>query len=237
MTHAERFAKGYQPDGTYGLKSADEIHWSAKTGNASVYTTAGDEARWVDALFNGHVLSTASRAAVLDTSMSVGYGWFKSENKRFGDTAYYMNGRAPGFASFVLYLPHAQTTVVIMSNIYSSATTTIGYDVAAVSLGLPYEPLHVGVHPPSALELKTCAGTFQFGPDFYQANAKVALIANGQELSMRWPSGDVSALIPLDRNHFVDRSYWEEVKIERGASGKPTALVYGHFQGKASSPQ
>jgi CubicO group peptidase (beta-lactamase class C family) len=237
MTHAEPMAKGYQPEGTYGLKSADEIHWSAKTGNASVYTTARDEARWVDALFNGHVLSTASRAAVLDTSMSVGYGWFKSENKRFGDTAYYMNGRAPGFASFVLYLPHAQTTVVIMSNIYSSATTTIGYDVAALSLGLPYEPFHVRVHPPSAPELKTCTGTFQFGPDFYQANAKVALIANGQKLSMRWPSGDVSALIPLDRNRFVDRSYWEEVKIERGASGKPTALVYGHFQGMASSPQ
>jgi hypothetical protein len=28
-------------------------------------------------------------------SMSVGYGWFQSENKWFGDTAYYMNGRAP----------------------------------------------------------------------------------------------------------------------------------------------
>jgi CubicO group peptidase (beta-lactamase class C family) len=237
MTHAIRMAKGYQPEGTYGLKPAGAIHWSAKTGNASVYTTAGDEARWVHALFSGHVLSAASRAAVLDTSMRVGYGWFKSDNKRFGETAYYMNGRAPGFASFVLYLPHAQTTVVVLSNIYSSATTTIGYDIAALSLGLPYEPFHVRVHAPSPTELKTCTGTFQFGPDFYQANAKVALIANGQELSMRWPSGDVSALIPLGRDHFVDRSYWEEVKIERDASGKPTALVYDHFQGKASSPQ
>lgn len=236
-THATRVAKGYEPEGTYGLKPARAIHWSAKTGNGSVYTTAGDEARWVDALFNGHVLSAASRAAVLDTSMRVGYGWIKSENKRFGETAYYMNGRAPGFASFVLYLPHAQTTVVVLSNIYSSATTTIGYDIAALSLGLPYEPFHVRVHTPSPTELKTCTGTFQFGPDFYQANAKVALTANGQELSMRWPSGEVSALIPLDRDHFVDRSYWEEVKIERGASGKPTALIYDRFQGTVSSPQ
>src|SRR5919109_1972245 len=29
-------AKGYQPDGMYGLRPAAPIHWSAKTGNASV---------------------------------------------------------------------------------------------------------------------------------------------------------------------------------------------------------
>jgi len=178
VTQAGGMAKGYEPEGTYGLKPARAIHWSAKTGNASVYTTAGDEARFVDALFSGHVLSSASRTAVLDRSMRVGYGWFKSENKRFGETAYYMNGRAPGFASFVIHLPQAQTTVVVLSNIYSSATTTIGYDIAALSLGLSYRRFHVRVHPPSAAELKTCTGTFQFGPDFYQANAKLALTAS-----------------------------------------------------------
>ena len=138
--HAERMAKGYEPEGTYALKPATEIHWSAKTGNASVYTTAANEARWVATLFQGHALSPASREAVLDTSQKVGYGWMRGENKRFGETVYYMNGRAPGFASFVLYLPRAQMTVVLLSNIYSSATTTIGYDVAALSIGLPYEP-------------------------------------------------------------------------------------------------
>ena len=58
------------------------------------------------------------------------YGRFKRDNKRFGETAYSMNGRAPGFCIlFVLELPHTQTTVVVRSNIYSSATTTIGYDL------------------------------------------------------------------------------------------------------------
>jgi len=59
----------------------------------------------------------------------------------------------------------------------------------------------------------------------------------GQELWLRWPSGELSALIPMHRNYFIDRSYWEEVKIERGASGKPTALVYDRFKGLALSPQ
>jgi CubicO group peptidase (beta-lactamase class C family) len=236
VTNAARMAKGYRPEGTYALKPAEAIHWSGKTGSASAYTTANDEVRWVEALFRGHVLSAASRNAVLDTSMPVGYGWFKGENKRFGKTAYYMNGRSPGFSSFALYFPDAQTAVILLSNIYSSATTPIGYDIAALSLGLPYEKLHFIDRAPSPAELKTCTGTFQFGPDFYQANAKVTLIVKGRELSLRWPSGDFSVLLPLDRDRFVDRSYWEEVRIERDPSGKPTALLCDHFQGMASDP-
>ncbi len=237
-----QLAKGYQPEGTYGLKPATAIHWSGKTGNASVYTTAEDEARWVDALFRGHALSETARGAVLDTSMRVGYGWFKGTNKRFDETAYYMNGRAPGFASFVLYLPKSQTTVVVLSNIYSSATTAIGYDIAALSLDLPNEPFHIREPAPDVAELRTCAGTFRFGSDFYQANAELTLTAsdsgsaNGGELTLHWPSGEFSSLIPVSRDHFIDRSYWEPVKIERDASGQPVWLVYGDFRGKAPQP-
>jgi CubicO group peptidase (beta-lactamase class C family) len=232
-THAAHMAKGYEPEGTYALKPAIEIHWSAKTGNASVYTTAANEARWVEALFQGHALSQSSREAVLDTSQKIGYGWMRGENRRFGESVYYMNGRAPGFASFVLYLPRAQMTVVLLSNIYSSATTTIGYDVAALAMGLPYEPLHFRDTAPTSAELKTCEGKFRFGADFYQSNAVTTLLAKDRELSMRWPDGSISPLIPVSADHFVDRSYWEDVKIERDASGKPSALSYDRVQGKA----
>ena len=235
LTNALHMAKGYQPDGTYQLSPAKTIHWSAKAGNASVYATANDEARWVDALFNGHALSAPSRDAVLDTTMRVGYGWFKGELKRFGATAYYMNGRSPGFSSFVLYLPDSRITVVLLGNVYSSATTPMGYDIAALSLGLPYEKLDFMDRAPSAAQLQASTGTFQFGPDFYQANAKVSLIANGRELSLRWPSGDLSALLPVGRDRFIDRLYWQDVKIERDNAGKPTALVYDRFRGAASS--
>jgi hypothetical protein len=125
--------------------------------------------------------------------------------------------------------------VVVLSNIYSSVITTIGFDLAALSLGLPYDPFHPSEPAPNTAELETCTGMFQFGPDFYQPNAKLILTANGGELSLRWPSGDVSALIPLGRDHFVDRSYWEEVKIERDASGHPYTLVYDHFEGRATN--
>jgi len=225
-------AKGYQPDGVYGLKPATPIHWSAKTGNASIFTTTADQARWVDGLLADRLLKAESRKAILDTSERVGYGWFRRSNDRFKEVIYSMNGRAPGFASFVVYLPREETTVVVFSNIYSSATTTIGYDIAAMSVGLPYQPFRPS-HPASnPSQLKTCAGRFRFGPDFYQANAEVVLMVERAELMMRWPSGEVSPLIPLGVDHYVDRSYWEEIKIERDTAGLPVAIVYDRFQGK-----
>lgn len=229
-------ARGYQPDGVYGLKPAAPIHWSAKTGNASVLTTTGDEARFVGALLSGGLLQEQSRQAILATSQKVGYGWMRSVSSRYQEATYYMNGRAPGFASFVVYLPREQMTVVVFSNIYSSATTTIGNDIAAISLGLPYEPFETSEPPPTAKQIKACIGTFRFGPDFYQPNAEVTLVADGAMLSLRWPSQDVSPLIPIGPDRFMDRSYWEEVKIERGKDGNPETLLYGHFRGSALRP-
>jgi CubicO group peptidase (beta-lactamase class C family) len=237
VTSAKKIAEGYEPEGAYELKPAETIHWSAKAGNASVFTTAHDEARWVDALFKGHALSAASRDTVFDTSLRVGYGWFKGELKRFGKTAYYMNGRSPGFSSFVLYLPDTELTVILLSNVYSSATTPMGYDIAALSLGLPYEKLHFMDPAPTAAQLKACTGTFQFGPDFYRTNAKVTLIAHDRGLSLRWPSGDLSALLPVERDRFLDRLYWQDVRIERDSAGDPIALAYDRFRGSASGPQ
>jgi CubicO group peptidase (beta-lactamase class C family) len=224
------FAQGYQPEGVYELKPAASIHWSAKSGNASIVTTARDEASLVDAIFNGTFLTPSSRSVILDTSQRIGYGWLRGANKRFNKTAYYMNGRAPGFASFVLYLPDESLTVVVISNIYSSATTSLGYDLAAISLGLAYQkflPLSAGVKNPPNTSV-----TFQFGSDFYQPNARLTLEAKGPDLFLLWPT-ETTALIPVGETTFIDRSYWVEVKLERDAAGRPVTLVYDHFQGKA----
>lgn len=60
-------------------------------------------------------------------------------------------------------------------------------------------------------------------------------MVEGAEWLMRWPSGEVSPLILLGRDHYVDRSYWEEIKIERDTAGFPVAIVYDRFKGNAAS--
>ncbi len=59
----------------------------------------------------------------------------------------------------------------------------------------------------------------------------------GPELNLRWPSGSISPLIPLSTDHFVDRSYWVDVTIQRDGSGRPALPSYDHFLGNAVNPQ
>jgi hypothetical protein len=109
---------------------------------------------------------------------------------------------------------------------------SIGNDIAAIVLNLPYESFRPSDHPLTDTELKASNGVFKFGPDSYQPNAQVRLIAEERQLAMRWPSGDISPLISLERGRFIDRSYWQDVKIERDALSLPTRLIYDHFEGK-----
>lgn len=62
----------------------------------------------------------------------------------------------------------------------------------------------------------------------------LTVAANGSELSLHWPSGDISPLIFMGPDHYMDRSYWEEVSIERDATdGNAKSMVYDRFRGSA----
>lgn len=225
-------AEGYQPLRVREIEPAASIHWSAKAGNASVAISTLDAAKWIHTLLHSSFLKDASRNEILATTPRVGYGWMRAASDRYHETIYYMNGRAPGFSSFVMYVPKEDLSVVVFSNTYSSATTTIGNDLAAIALGLPYQPFQPG-KTLSAEAIRKCTGTFVFGPDFYQPNAEVSLTGNGSELSMHWPSGEISALIPMDADHFIDRAYWEDVTVERDAAGSVKSMLYDRFRGSA----
>ena len=227
------FAHGYQPVGLSDISAAQPIHWSAKAGNGSAYTTAGDEARWVDTLFAGRALSATSTNAILDLQ-GAGYGWFKKYNAGLGETVYYMNGRAPGYSSFVLHAPKERLTVVVLSNIYSSVTTTIGNNLAALALGKSYEAFNPVLHALTPQQLRASRGSFLFGQDFYQPNARLSLVATNNDLTIVWPDGSLTHLIPVGTDRFIDRSYWENVVIGRDAAGNPATLTYGTYQGKAA---
>lgn len=224
-----RLAEGYAPEGVRGLARAPYLDWSAKTGNGSVYCSAGDEVRWVDALLHDRLLSARARKVILAESKShVGYGWFVKPSKRFGVLAYYMNGRSPGYSSYLLHVPSQGLTVVILSNIYSSVTTEIGENLAAIAIGKPHEP----ATNPIGLDKETLSGlrgSFRFGADFYQPGLLVLEVEDG-DLFLRWPDGRLSPLIPVGQDRFIDRAYWEDVRLVRDTQGKITRLDYDRFQ-------
>lgn len=227
---ATDMAQGYAPAGAFGLEPARAIHWSGKAGNASIYTTAADHARFVRALTRGPFLSPAMRAAMFDAEDRAGFGWFKAKSQTFGQLTYSMNGRSPGFSSYVLHIPAERLTVLAFSNIYSSATTDVGFGVAKIVMGKPVERFSPSA-PLSEAALRRAEGAFKFASDFYQPDALVRIGAANGELALRWPSGDVSPLIPAGPDQFIDRAYWETVTLKRDGAGRATGLTYGRFEG------
>jgi len=47
---------------------------------------------------------------------------------------------------------------------------------------------------------------------------------------LRWPSGDLSPLIPIGEDEWIDRSYWELVRLDRNSNGAPVGLHYDRFR-------
>ena len=228
---ARNAAKGYQPTGLYEIKPADPIHWSAKAGNASAYTTADDELKFNQAILGDRFLSARLRAIVFDTGARVGYGWFKSDSRRFDQPVFSMNGRSPGFSSAVADLARDHVFVVVLSNLYNSAPSDVSLELAAILNGRPYQRLALKTSVDSDT-LSSLPASFQFEKDFYQADALVRLHAINGEIFLDWPSGIRSALIPTTKDHFVDRNFWVPVEIVRNASGEIEQLKYDRFLGK-----
>ncbi len=222
-------ARGYQPKAVSGLEPSPAVHWSAKAGNASIVTTTSDELRLVHALFDGNFFDAQTHARLLETTPRAAYGWFRSESQEFHAPAYYMNGRAPGFACYVLHIPREALTVIVFSNIYSSAPSDIGDGLARIALGLPHETFHPLVKAPRLVKRSV---RFRFPADFYQANAEIAIFNRNGDTFLRWPGGNLSPLIPIGADEWIDRSYWEQVRLDRGPSGVPAALYYGRFRGE-----
>jgi CubicO group peptidase (beta-lactamase class C family) len=221
-------AHGYQPHGVAGLEPAPAIHWSAKVGNASIVTTVADELRLVHALFAGSFVSSQMPDRLLETTPRVGYGWFRSESKEFNAPVYYMNGHSPGFATYVLHIPREALTVIVFSNIYCSAPSDIGDGLARIALGLPHDTFHPLAKAPKPIKQPL---QFRFPADFYQADAEMTLFTRDGDTFLRWPGGQLSPLIPTGADEWLDRSYWETVRLDRDASGVPAALYYDRFLG------
>jgi CubicO group peptidase (beta-lactamase class C family) len=221
-------AKGYKASGTFGLKPAPSIHWSAKTGNGSAYTTVADELKWLRGLVRGALLSQGSRQAMLGTTN--GYGWWRLTSAALGQTVYVSNGRAPGFSSRMEYLPDEDLAIIALANIENEANPTIVRDLAALVTDRPFAAFQYSPVAPEVVGRPT--GEFVFGPDFYRSSATLSLVSGPDGVTLNWPGGPAEPLLPIAKDRFMGRYYWTPATIVRDSAGEPVELDYGKFQGK-----
>lgn len=119
-----RMAKGYLKDGSL----AQRPDWASLTGAASAYTTTRGAYHWLDRVFGGGLLSPESRDRLLAGPLSkVSFRGPQSSLE-----GYEALGSAPGFVSYVLWLP--KVTVVVLANVETGQAKDIGGQLAMTAL-------------------------------------------------------------------------------------------------------
>jgi D-alanyl-D-alanine carboxypeptidase len=215
-TIVSNLANGYSPTGASGFERAPYLDWTSKTGNGSIYATADDLLRFHRALQNGSLL----KPEMLKQSYgferkdrTVGMFWF--HRQRFGHRSVYVNGSSPGFKAHFERFIDDDATVVVLSNLYIAAPSTIAEDLGAMLFDQPVNrdvprPIRV-----NGADLKRFAGTFRFGDDYFVKNAVVRVEPQMDHLDLNYPATGFSiALIPIEGDRFFDRNFWSFIRFD-----------------------
>jgi CubicO group peptidase (beta-lactamase class C family) len=223
-------ASGYRPAGITDYEKAPYIDWSNKTGNGSLYSTVDDLYRFDRALNTDAVLKASSRQKYLVEGRGNRYGWYTG--KRLGHRVMSGKGRSPGFTAELDRFPDDDVTIIVLTNSYSTvAQDPIAGALAAIVFGQQPSPpdIHAVAMPQSALV--SCAGVYQYGPEYFSPNAKFTLTAEPGYLLLEL--GDLrTPVVPLVGNDFLERNFFGHVVMSKDAGGMVNGLTtrYGETQ-------
>ena len=218
---ASGYDAGFAPS---RVQRAAEVSRSWLEGNGSVYASAPDLYRWLQA--------TRDETITKLGTLSYPFGWGK--RTRFGRKLLEQNGRVPiGYASYVALYPDDDLIVVVLSNIQSEVTDQLGTGLAAIVLGQAYEvpPIRPGsanLPTSDSATFVAYAGRYEIAPGFaltVQSGAQGILIAG--------PDG---AFLPVDyegSDRFFFRTLYVPVSFERDSTRRIRALDWnGQFKAK-----
>ena len=123
------------------------------------------------------------------------YGW--SQEEEFGRKQFAVGGRSPGFITAVQHYPEDGTTIVVLTNSYSSmGQDPVVGDIAALVYGKPAKSGPVAPVKPKAGQFAGVAGRYQMPENYYAPNAILTLKDRGDYLEALWERGEVNIIIP-----------------------------------------
>ncbi|MDQ6801424.1 MAG: beta-lactamase family protein [Acidobacteriota bacterium] len=216
-TIVDGLATGYLPKDADAFEKPPYFDWTAKTGNGSLYTTAGDLLKFHRALQQGKLLNPETVTASYGfgrKDRSVGMFWFRREQG--GHRSVYVGGSSPGFKAHLERFVDDDVAVIILANIYLASPTPMAADISEI-LWNPKPKLEAVPKPiaASAEALQRVAGTYQFDSNFYQPNVRARIEKRDKFLMMVYPTFSVP-LTPIASDEYFDRFYWSFVRFEPG---------------------
>jgi D-alanyl-D-alanine carboxypeptidase len=156
-------ASGYEL-GKRGLQNAWYQSLSWRGGAGGIASTVGDLVRWMQAFKTDRLVGAASRSEMLrpvmlndGSTFDYGLGW--GTGAYHGHDAYLHTGGGFGYSGELMRFPEADTTVVLLSNLYRFAFHRVGMAIARQALNLP-EPVS-RPQPLGAADGQAYAGTYR----------------------------------------------------------------------------
>lgn len=219
-------AAGYAPAGQIELEKAPYLDWTIKTGNGSLYSTNTDLYKWERALYSEKILKRETLDKIFTLHVdNVGYGWFVRE--RSGRRVTAINGRSPGFASYLERYIDDDACIIILSNIYTAAPFTMIEGLSAILFGEEYEkPETPNFEKLDTKTLSGYSGKYEFGPDFYRPRAEVTVESKDGQLLFQWSETYFYPLLPLSKDKFLDRMFWATIVFQRNDNGEVTGFIW-----------
>lgn len=134
-------------------------------------------------------------------------------------------GRSPGFVAELDRYPDDDLTVILLSNNYSTVTQDpVAQAIAAIVFGqkVTVPNVRAAVLPQSTL--LSYEGHYQFGPDFFDPDAKFQLIAQPGYLLLQL-ANDRRPLVPLSPTEFLERKFFGHIFAEKDEQGRVIGLI------------
>lgn len=211
-----------------GWKKAVETGMSAPMGAGGIVSTPSDLNIFLDALFNGKLVSQASLEKMEHTEGSIGLGLLKFPLP--GKVAYGHKGRIDGFESVAAYFPKDKISIAYTANAVDMPFDPLMFGVFNILFGneqyqLPDFSTPENAPQLTAEDLKAFVGTYS-NPDF---ELKMMITQKGDQLIARASGQSTFPLQAVDENKFKYDRYHititflpEEDAMVMEQTGEPT---------------
>ena len=186
---------------------------SGDHGDGSLWTTAGDLAKWVRALEAGEIVSPASLREMQDGGAH-GYGYGLESIEASGRRRIRHTGGVNGFVSVVQWYPDHDITIVVLSNYIGSRTNQIMRDLTLILFGLPYD-----VPRPQLIVDPEPDGYPALWGDYVYDNSPAKVRWDGEMLLLEVPGRFTAGLLPKADGTFYAPFLEGTVRVKPDGTG------------------
>lgn len=219
-----RRVTGYSK-GSEGFRNAAYLSMFQPFAAGSLMSSVDDLALWDAALYTDKLvkqesLKRAWTASLLTNKRSAhyGYGWSLSS---YEDRALIEHsGGINGFATYAVRVPDQRTYVAILTNRDWMSPGLVGFKIAALTIGKPFnDPVAIKMTP---AQLDHYVGVYQL-----DEKDEVIVRRDGEKLFANFPGGGRSEIVPSSETDFFVKDSRARLSFTKSAGGVTALAVRG----------